>query len=371
MLEIQKFIAEHPEDYKEILKNDYFITTKEDNGLLLFKYNQIKSNFNIKMVRECRGIILDELTNDIVCRPFEKFANYGESFADVIDWNSASVRSKEDGSLIKVFYYKNNWRIATNGTINAFKADLIAPFYAEEWNLPIDSFGTLFLYILSERYNIKDWSFLKGCENETHMFELCSFANKVVVKYDKPSVFYLASKNNNTGGERYSYNIDTKIPVPEYYSLKSLDDCIEMAETFGVGHEGFVVTDRYLNRIKIKSPLYVHLHHMKGEVFTHKRALDVIRAGETEELLTYFPEFSAVINVIEKRYNKFICDAKEYIKYLSNLSDEIKKDRKKFAKQVISSPYSDLAFKWLDGKLSSVDDYYKNTNTDKLLGMIS
>ena len=370
MLELQKFIHQHPQNYKELLEKEYYITVKEKDNLLLFKYNQIKSNFHNKMVRECRGIILEKDSFKIVCRPFEKFGNYGESYTADIDWKSASVRAKEDGSLIKVFYYDNSWRIATNGNISAFDSDLVSPFFAEEWSMIIDNFGSLFLYVMSEGYGIDNWDFLKGCENETHLFELCSFANKVVVKYDKPTIFYLKSKSNITGIETYYFNIDTKIPVPEVFYLKSLNDCIKMAETFDQNHEGFVVTDKNLNRLKIKSPLYVHLHHMKGEVFNDKRALDVIRAGEVEELLNYFPEFQIQIKLIKERYDFYIENAKKYIKYLSNLSEEIKNDRKRFANQVKSSKYSDLAFKWLDGKLDSLDEYYAKFPTDKLLKRI-
>ena len=39
-------------------------------------------------------------------RSFFKFFNYGED-VDTVDWQTASVQEKVDGSLIKYFYFKD------------------------------------------------------------------------------------------------------------------------------------------------------------------------------------------------------------------------------------------------------------------------
>jgi len=102
MLELQKFLKEHPNDYEELLAEKPYaikVTEDEELGLSLFKYNQIESDFNIPMVRECRGIILETGTWEIVCHPFHKFGNFGESYVPEIDWNSAEVQEKVDGCI--------------------------------------------------------------------------------------------------------------------------------------------------------------------------------------------------------------------------------------------------------------------------------
>lgn len=373
MLKIQEFCRTHPENFKELLEKEYAITSKvdEEKGLILFKYNQIKSPFKEEIVKECRGIILSLDSFEIVGRGFSKFFNYGESNASPIDWESATIREKIDGSIIKIFFHDGEWNIATNGTINAFNTDLPSPFYSEEWNTMITSFGQLFLYTMSERYHVKDWSFLGGTEEWTHIFELASPFNKVVVSYDKPTIYYLASKENMTGDEHFFFNIDTVIPVPTSYSVKSIEEALQLVETFGSDKEGLVVCDRHFNRIKIKGDVYVQLHHLRGEgAFTEKRALDIVRANEVEEVITYFPEFASTIYNVKIRYDNHIHKAKEYIKYLEGLSGVITGDRKRFANQVKSSPYKDISFKWLDGKLSSVEEYYNGMTTEKLLESI-
>ena len=92
--------------------------------LYIVTYNQTKSDFNNPIVCECRGIILEKDTNAVVCLPFTKFWNVGESRAASIMWDSAQVLEKYDGSLIKMYRYNEEWIIATNGTIDARDATI-------------------------------------------------------------------------------------------------------------------------------------------------------------------------------------------------------------------------------------------------------
>jgi len=89
---------------------------KHDNVVLL-KYNQIESPMGDPIVQECRGIVLDEADDwRVVARAFSKFFNYGEGHAAPIDWPTASVQEKVDGSMIAVYAYKGAWHAATTGT---------------------------------------------------------------------------------------------------------------------------------------------------------------------------------------------------------------------------------------------------------------
>ena len=99
-MELLNFINQH-EDWKELLQEaPYFLEVKEDEGYVLLKYNQIKSDFSQPIVQQARGIIVKYLHDcgfwKIVCWPFDKFFNYGESYAASIDWSSARVQEKID-----------------------------------------------------------------------------------------------------------------------------------------------------------------------------------------------------------------------------------------------------------------------------------
>ena len=88
--------------------------------LVLFKYDQINSPMENPIVQECRGIILDEADDwRVIARPFTKFYNYGEPNAAPIDWTTARVQEKVDGSLCAFYHYKGDWHVATTGTPDA------------------------------------------------------------------------------------------------------------------------------------------------------------------------------------------------------------------------------------------------------------
>ena len=82
MLAVEKFIREN-KNWKDLIQEfPYYISIVDDEKYFLLKYQQIKSDFNNDIVKECRGIIFDKTTLKPVCVPFFKFGNYGESYAD-------------------------------------------------------------------------------------------------------------------------------------------------------------------------------------------------------------------------------------------------------------------------------------------------
>jgi hypothetical protein len=370
LLEIQKFCRENPDDYAELLEEKYAIKTKYDGNLVLFKYNQIKSDFTIPLVRECRGIILEKDSFDIVCRPMEKFMNYGESSAAKIDWDNTWISSKEDGSLIKLFYYGRGWKIATNGTINAFNADLTYPLLGIKGEELVSSFGGLFFYVLKKQYGINDLEMLNGYEEYTHMFELCSRYNKVVVDYKEPKVFYISSKHKTTGEECHFFSVDTKIPIPETaYSLKNLNQCIEVVERYGADKEGLVVRDKDFNRIKIKGKEYVRLHRIGNNgVLSPSMIISLILSNETEEYLSYYPENKSKIYEYQKKYKEY----KDKLNFLYlQINKNHYKNKKEFAEYSLSTIDPAFCFSIYDNKNNNVEEYISGLTNAQILKKIN
>ena len=92
-MKIIEFIKNNP-DWREILSNPpYNLIIEDDSDFIMLKYSQYDSDFTNELVRECRGLILDKDCN-AVCVPFTKFGNYGESYADKIDWKTEKSRRK-------------------------------------------------------------------------------------------------------------------------------------------------------------------------------------------------------------------------------------------------------------------------------------
>ena len=119
-----EFIKEN-ENWKDILQEEPFNLRFDEVGdLTLIKYNQLCSNFGSKLVQESRGCIINNKNLEYVCRPFDRFFNIEEPNAVIIDWDSARVQEKLDGSIIKLFYYNEEWIFSTNGMIDSSKCEI-------------------------------------------------------------------------------------------------------------------------------------------------------------------------------------------------------------------------------------------------------
>ena len=102
-LKIQEFIRENPDWERLLAEKPYSLIIQHDEvfgrKLVLLKYNQVESDMSLELVRECRGIILDETTFEPVCVPFFKFFNAGEPNAAEVDWKTAWTSAKKDGCV--------------------------------------------------------------------------------------------------------------------------------------------------------------------------------------------------------------------------------------------------------------------------------
>lgn len=65
----------------------YNLNIVRDDNYIMFKYNQIASDFSLDIVKESRGVIFDERNWKVVCQPFNKFFNYNEPNAAEINWS--------------------------------------------------------------------------------------------------------------------------------------------------------------------------------------------------------------------------------------------------------------------------------------------
>lgn len=276
--------------------------TIDENGVVsgtVIPCTRHRCDFSLPEVQEARGIILNTDTLEVVCWPFRKFGNYGESYADDIDWPSARTQEKIDGSIIKLWYNKllENWQISTNGIIDGNECEI---------GTTLKTFKMLFDEAAEK--NGLDYSILDKIK--TYIFELVGPLNRIVIKYDEVDFYHIGTRNNETGEES---NDDIGIKKPKEFPLGSLEDCIAAAAAlcddneggrFEVEHEGFVVVDKNWHRIKVKSPEYVMVHHeLNNGILSKKKILQLISDNEYEEYLTYFPKhretFEGYIRKIE------------------------------------------------------------------------
>lgn len=287
--EIGYFCSEH-KNWRELLTQEpYCLKIKEDNEYIIFNYDQIRSDFNIPLVQEARGIIFNtgEWKNP-VCWAFNKFGNYGESWVSDIDWSTAFVTEKIDGSLIKI-WWDDFWRISTNGTIDAYKAEIN--------NIKVSNFGDYFLKALNRYYTWEEFT-QRLDKNLTYMFELVGPYNRIVIPYEEADLYFLGARNKYTGELFNCMPLVTgalglgKFKLPKQYPLTSLEACIRVTKEFDWDQEGFVAADAEGKRVKIKSPAYVLAHYARNNnMITKKYLIRVVLLNEVEEFLCYASDY--------------------------------------------------------------------------------
>ena len=351
MLEIEKLIKTN-ENWRDIISIDpYNINIIEDDKYILLKY-KINAGFTIPLVREYRGIIFNKYTMKPVCIPFYKFGNYGESYVDDIDWKTAKVQEKIDGSLIKM-WYDDKWHISTNSTIDASDANI-------QECIKYSNFKDLFLSCVDENklYDVLD-------KNNTYMFELVSQYNQVVIKYNKTKIYHIGTRNNNTLQEM---NIDIGIEKPKLYDIHTLQECINTASTMEYNHEGFVVVDANYHRIKIKNPIYVAMHHaVNNHVLTPNRILNIITIGEQEEFLNYFPEY---LDIFKEMCYNINAIKREFEIIINKIQTQNFNTRKEFAEYAKSKPLTQFYFYIKDKEYNNSDDVWNDLSQNKKLELI-
>ena len=344
-MELIRFIKQN-ENWEELLaKKPYCLKIKKDQDYTILSYNQIESDFYNDIVRECRGIIIESKTLNPVCVPFYKFGNYGEGYVPEIDWGSARTQEKVDGSLIKVWYHNSKWRVSTNGTINAYNCPLGLVDFSQ-MDCPYKTFGELF-DVAKEKQGL---DFSKLDKDNTYMFELVSPYNKVVVNYEDISIYHIGTRNNKTYEE---FDVDIGIKKPKQYSLNTLEDCIKSASKLSYNEEGYVVVDKYWNRVKIKSPSYVSVHHLKGNgEINIASIIELIRTNEIGEFLSYFPEYSKNVEKINLKINDIIHSLEIGLCEISKKSYQTQKE---FALEVKDRPFSGFYFTWRKNNITPFD----------------
>ena len=343
------------------------------NHKILLKYDQLcgPSMMAKPEVQECRGIILEKDTWKLMSLAFTKFFNSEEGNAHKIDWNTAHVLEKLDGSCIQVYYdwVANTWYAGTTGT---------AEGEGEVNNKMGTTFNQLFWNVVSDKYKLDTSKLNKGF---TYVFELTTPYNIVVKPHGESSASLLTVRNLETlqevsFEELTSIAEDLGVPRVKSYDLnaKNIGALLKTFEGMVWHDEGYVVVDANFNRVKIKNPAYVAVHHLKGKTAEHN-IITIVKTNEIEEFGATFPDRKDELYKLKANYDALVAK-------LNGVWDELKtnlpknitpQEKKKFAQAVFEvcgkhelKTFTGLYFGLADGKVSSVEDFIFNYD-DKAL----
>ena len=340
--------------------------------LVQFRYDQIESSKNKThpIVVECRGLILNSKDNwNIVAYPFNRFFNYGE-VPDPIDWSTARVQEKIDGSMVFIFWYGGRWNAATKGSPSASGNVGENTFTFSElfWSV-FDS--EIPHYSSSNRLGKYDQSKLDM--KYTYVFELTSKFNRIVTnqQWNTGNISLIGVRDITTMLEidvaRFSFLFD----VVKEFPLQTVEDVAKAAEILDPAiQEGFVVVDHNFNRLKIKSPKYVMIHHLKDSL-NDERMVGLIKTGEDSEVFAYFPDLKVRYFELEKKFVN-TCSTLEFLyKAFSWIED-----RKEFALAIqanedIDPKFHDFFYQMKSGSVKTAKEYLQKTHDKRVWSIIN
>lgn len=332
----------------EEFSKKYGIKTKTDGDHIILDYDMIDADWDFSGTHLCRGLVLDAHDLSPLCFPMIKFWNLGEHKAADVDFHNSHIFEKLDGTMMNRWWspHTNRWEYTTRrqlpGDVRSNEIAISMTWYdLVEKCIPLP---------LQEQ-----------SKDETYTFEMMSPLNRVVVSHKEYKFGLLAIRNNKTYEEKSVFDHPW---APKTFDFSSHEEMVDFAnELSGIEQEGFVVVDDNFNRVKVKGQQYVYLHALRGEGGAHtlKNIILAARKGDTEEIVTYFPELKEDVDLVVNSYNDII--SKLEAAYL-----EIKdiESQKEFAINLNKRSLTggSALFSLRSGKITAVHEYF-DTMGDK------
>ena len=239
------------------------VSAHRQGHLVGFKYTNetIYAQDWDEVTLNARGIVFNELTGEVIARPFKKFFNYQEFFDG--EGNHSSLYNKlptewlpnlqgpvrylekVDGSLGIVFYnsFDNKWQVKTGGSFESEQAK-----WTQKWL--DENINTLFLI-----------------QTRTYLFEIISNEDIHPIHYDFEGMVLLSVISNKTGEE---YSIETikqtatllKVRMSKIYDFDNFNEAVEWAKKLPKTQEGLVITFDNGFKCKAKSDDWCQLAKM-------------------------------------------------------------------------------------------------------------
>lgn len=217
--------------------NMRLVDSDPETGLDLFCYVSCKKN-DSELLKQCRGVIFDG--NNLVLKSFpytiEYTENDNEEILKNINLSECMVYDSYEGSIIKMFYYKNKWFVSTNRKLDAFRS---------KWSSK-ESFGFFFNKALEYQFEVNEKlrenvSYNKDTDNpiqaltsildtnKQYMFLLLNNQENRIVCDEPitPTIYHVGTFINGN----LSVDEDIYIPYPTLHNFNTLKEIYEYVDT--------------------------------------------------------------------------------------------------------------------------------------------
>jgi RNA ligase len=288
-----------------------------------------RSHHNMKIRRECRGLIFDTETGNLISRPYHKFFNAGEREETAINkinlYEPHVVLEKLDGSMIRPIPTKEGFRLATKAGITDVAMN--AEYFIADKN-------HYRLFILK--------SIQKGF---TPIFEWCSRKNRIVVDYPEDQLILTGIRDNDTGyyvTHEVMKNYASAWGIPVVKSLaglavQNIDLFVKQVREWDDG-EGVVLRFDNGHMVKVKADEYVLRHKSKDQISQEKNVLQVILDDSVDDVVPLLtPDDANRLKAFQNAFWLAVDDLASEMADLYNAGTTMYPDRKDFATQFVQT----------------------------------
>ena len=314
--------------------------------------------------KHMRSVVVN-YAGEVISASMPKFTNWGENpdhFPVPTSLKNATVVEKLDGSTLIVSKYNGQYILRTRGTVDASTM-------ANGFELEL--FKSTILNKLQD--NNDTWGY-------SIIWEWLSPINKIVLSYGDEPIWKLIGFINHIN---YSLAQQDMLDAmakkydllrPEIYTFTDISDMLQIVDKWQ-NKEGVCLYSKNDQVIhKIKASKYLLLHHLKSELSSLEKVLDVwLEQGMPDYRTFYnyiFTTFDFELAEQIKGTISRICDAKKEVDLIvSGMNDFVNNrlktlpTRKLQAEQVISAygntNRASFLFKLLDGKSLGKEEYKK------------
>jgi len=289
-----------------------------------------RTHYNMWMRRECRGLIFDTATGDILSRPYHKFFNVGErdeTQFDKIDWNMPHViLEKLDGSMIRPIPTPEGFRLATKAGVTdvAMNAE----------------------YFIADKHNYAEFIHTMTYNVMTPIFEWCSRSNRIVIDYPEDKLV-LTGVRNIIDGTYLPYNKIVELAqlfeIPVVKSLQSQEDTTvvddELIENIRQWDDGEGVVIRFDNghMIKVKADEYILRHRSKEQINSEKNIIQVILNDAVDDMIPLLTEDDATrLRKFQSEFWSAVDEVAQDLTTIFECGDRMYSDKKEFAVEFVN-----------------------------------
>lgn len=267
-----------PTELSKLVAERYIsAVTSPDGRNVLYNYTERATYARLwtPETRQCRGLIVEQATGRIVCRPFDKFFNVGETSETALEAlhnlpNAPELTEKLDGSMVAVWRDGNILRASTRGSFTSSQA------------------AAALAWLTARGYTARNWP----AGSYTVIGEWCAPDNRVVLSYPQAELRLIGARALYDGADF------------DYFALRLLADelCLPVvgaytgdlaaavaAQNTLTGAEGWVARWPGGFRVKIKTADYLRLHRIVSG-FSAERMREALLLGEAERYMAELPE---------------------------------------------------------------------------------